>query len=145
MLNYTQVDDLTFNAMLSVLQGGMRMLNDFERFLAPYKLSQGRFALMLTVYNAGGNPLSPSQLAEESGKSRPTVSKMIDRLIQDRLIAPEKAAGDGRSRVLYLTEEGEALLNLIIPEYNKRIQEMSSPLDDDEKMELIRIIGKIAI
>lgn len=144
MLTYKPIDDLTFQSMYAVLQGGMKLLNDLERFLSPYGLSQGRFAIMLALIETNGHIVSPSHLAELTGKSRPTVTKMVDRLLKDGLVLKGTGALDGRSKTLVLSDKGEDLLNEIIPLYNKRILEMSDPLSEVDKTQLISLICKIA-
>lgn len=145
MLSYKPIDDLTFNAMYSVLRGGMKLRGDLEKFLAPFGLSQGRFAIMLSMADRNGTDHTPSHLAEVTGKSRPTVTKMLDKLDADGLIFREKSGEDGRGRKLALTRKGEELLNKIIPGYNSRILEMSFHLSEEDKKQLISIIGKISI
>lgn len=144
MLTYKPIDDLTFQSMYAVLQGGMKLLNDLESFLSPYGLSQGRFAILLVMIESQGKEISPSYLAEVSGKSRPTVTKMVEKLLKEGLVLKKKGAADGRSKTLALTVKGEDLLNKIIPLYNKRILHMSAPLSEDDKKQLISLISKIA-
>lgn len=145
MLSYKPIDDLTFQAMYSVLQGGMKLLNDLERFLSPYGLSQGRLAILLAIVEADGAAVTPSQLADVTGKSRPTVTKMLDRLLEDKLIRKKMDVQDKRARILIISNKGEKLLNRIIPLYNERILQMSAPLTAEDKKNLTELISRIAI
>lgn len=139
----SKLDDLTSYSMLSILQGGMWLLNDLERYLKPFGLSHGRFSILLSVAEAHGEPMNPDALALITGKSRPTVSNMIERLRLDGLISVQIDGEDKRRRLLELTLKATILLGDIIPDYNERIRLMSSNLSDEEKRLVMNVISKI--
>jgi len=143
MKRNNEIDDLTFYSMLSVLQGGMWLLNDIENYLEVFNISHGRFSIMLSVLEAGKKPVRPSELAVKLGKSKPTITKMINKLINDDLVNKTGSDDDKRSSILHLTDKGETLLLSIIPGYNERILKMSASLSDSDKIELMEIISKI--
>ncbi|MDC7126929.1 MAG: MarR family transcriptional regulator [Spirochaetales bacterium] len=137
-----RIDDLTFNAMYSVLQSGMWLLNDLEAYLRPLDMSQARLSILLEI-TASDGIVSPNEIARITGKSRPGITRTIEKLSESGYILISRDFSDGRRKKLALTPKGEELLNQIIPEYNRRILAMSSELSDDEKLELIRLLGKI--
>lgn len=139
----SKLDNLTFYSMLSILQGGMWLLNDLEKYLKPFGLSQGRFSILLSVAEARGESMNPDSLALITGKSRPTVSSMMERLRLDELISIWIDPEDKRRRILEVTLKATKLLEEIIPEYNERIRRMSSNLSDDEKKQLMNIISRV--
>jgi DNA-binding MarR family transcriptional regulator len=53
---------------------------------------------------------TPSDLAAALGMSLPSVSQMIDRLFQLKLVTRAEMAGDRRKKEIALTPEGRALL-----------------------------------
>ncbi len=142
-LNYRELNNLTFYSMLSVLQGGMWMLNDMELYLKPFNLSHGRFSILLTLLGSTNKSLNPVELAEKLGKSKPTITKMIEKLISDGLVSNTDDSRDKRRKLIILTAKAVNLLNIIIPEYNKRISSMSKNLTDSDKKQLMEIIAKI--
>lgn len=143
MIKYEEIDNLTFCSMLGVLQGGMWLLNDLETYLSDFGISQGRFSILLAVLDSERTPVQPSTLAVQLGRSKPTITKMIEKLINDRLIYKKKSEGDRREKILTLSEKGEELINRIVPGYNLRIQQMSSSLTKVEKNSLLQILSKI--
>ncbi len=60
-----KLDDLTFFSMLSLLQGGMWLLNDLENYMKPFGLSQGRLSILLAITESQGGIVSPGDLARE--------------------------------------------------------------------------------
>lgn len=138
-----EIDDLTFNSLYSVLQGGMWLLNDIENFLKDYNISHGRFSILLSMKQSGDETLLSAEMARILGKSKPTISNMIKRLEKEGFILCERQEEDSRGKKLLLTEKAEEFLNRVIPLYNERIAEMTSLWNDDDKRELISLISKI--
>ena len=87
--------------------------------------------------------MNPMDIARITGKSRPTVSRMIDRLETDGLVLAGPDEGDGRRKRLELTDRGTRVLEGAIPGYNRRLRSMSEGLDSRDKRELVRLLGKI--
>jgi DNA-binding MarR family transcriptional regulator len=138
-----KLDDLTFFSMLSLLQGGMWLLNDLEIYLKPFGLSQGRLSILLAITESQTEIISPGDLARRTAKSRPTVTRMIERLDKDGLITIHSDKDDRRSKILSLTDKATKLLEKVIPVYNERIRLMSAALNDGDKRRLITLISKI--
>src|SRR5512145_2739356 len=117
-MSKARLDDLTFYALLSVLQGGMWLLNDIEDFLKPYGISHGRFSILLALQQSAEEALISRQIAVMLGKSKPTVARMLERLASDGLIRLHGDRTDGRKKRIALTGKATALLGPIVPAYN---------------------------
>ena len=138
-----KIDELTFYTMLNVLQSGIWLLNDLETYLRPLNMSQARLSVLLSIDNSSDGIISPKELAKITGKSRPGITRIIDKLSGDGFISMKHNHVDGRSKQLCLTKKGKGLLSKIIPEYNVRIMNMSSKLTNEEKRILNTLLGKI--
>ena len=138
-----KIDDLTFYTMLNVLQSGIWLLNDLETYLRPLNMSQARLSILLSIDNSTDGMISPKELAKTTGKSKPGITRIIDKLSEDGFISIEHSDVDGRRKKLCLTENGRELLGKIVPEYNLRIIKMSSNLSKEEKQILNKLLGKI--
>lgn len=138
-----KIDDLTFYSMLSILQGGMWLLNDLELFLADSNMSHGRFSILLSIMESDGDFLLPINVSKLLGKSKPTITKMIKRLEDDEMVSCVSETDDKRTKKIYITDKGISYMNEIIPEYNKRIAKMSSKLTDADKRSIMKIISKV--
>jgi DNA-binding MarR family transcriptional regulator len=143
ILDYEQLDNLSFYSMLSILQGGMWLLNDIESFLRKYNFSHGRFSILLSVLQSREKMIYPVEIAQALGKSKPTITKMIEKLRIEGFIQVLTDSTDRRAKRLKLTNKSYKLLNKIIPVYNRRIIEMSSGLSDDDKYQLMTLVAKI--
>jgi len=138
-----KIDDLTFYSVYGVLQSGMWLLNDLEAYLKPHDMSQGRLAIMLAILQSSDGVINPKYIAEITGKSRPTITRMVEKLELDGLISSMPDVCDARSKCIRLTRRGELLLDKVIPEYNKRIHEMSAALDSKDKKQLLAILQRL--
>ncbi len=143
LTNMNEMDDLTFNAMLSVLQSGMWLLNDLEDYLRPLKMSQARLSILLAVTASVDGVVSPNEIAAITGKSRPAITRTIEKLSEQGFLSINSDFNDGRKKKLAVTMKGQDLLNKIIPEYNSRILKISAGLTEKDKQMLIELLGKI--
>ncbi|MBI9101522.1 MAG: MarR family transcriptional regulator [Spirochaetales bacterium] len=137
------MDNLTFYSLLSLLQGGMWLLNDIENFLKDFGISHGRFSVLLSLKETKDHMALPADIARSLGKSKPTITKMIGRMESDGLVVINTGKRDGRTREMALTEKGIKLLDRIVPEYNKRLSLMSRNVSDKDKRVLMNIVAKI--
>lgn len=140
-----KVDDLTFAALVSIYKTGNKLLNDIEEFLKPYNISHGRFSILLNLYEHLGRSLYPSEIADSLEISRPTVTGMLKKLVRDGLVTRVVDGDDARKSKIRLSKSGFALLEQIIPIYNKRVVMFGEGLSDEEKYKLIELLGKIRI
>jgi DNA-binding MarR family transcriptional regulator len=136
-------DDLTFYSLLGILQSGMWLQADIERYLAPFGLSHGRFSIMLSVIDAGGSSRIGSDIANSLGVSKATIAKMVDRLIRDEYLTFHGVASDRRQKQYSLTQKGRKLVDKIVPGYIARLRIMSAGVSPFEKQQLIAILSKI--
>lgn len=146
-----QVDESGFYTLLRVWETGNALLNDLEEFLKGFGLSHGRFSILLTLYQKqvqnqdSGKAVAPSKIAGELKKQRPTISGMLRKLVDDKLVAEIPDSGDGRKKLLKLNSRGFKLLERIIPQYNKRIACFAGNLSEEERIQLRDLLAKIRI
>jgi DNA-binding MarR family transcriptional regulator len=136
-------DDLTFYSLLGILQSGMWLQADIEKYLASFGLSHGRFSIMLSIIDAGGSSRIGIDIANSLGVSKATIAKMIDRLIRDEYLTFRGVAVDRRQKQYVLTQRGRKLVNQIVPGYMARLRIMSAGVSPFEKQQLISILSKI--
>ncbi|MEA2683494.1 MAG: hypothetical protein QOK05_1822 [Chloroflexota bacterium] len=58
-------------------------------------------------------PTSPGDLAAEEGVQPPSMTRIIDRLVEKGLVTRGPAPGDGRSNLVSLTPEGRRMVSSI--------------------------------
>ncbi|MDZ4721401.1 MAG: MarR family transcriptional regulator [Roseiflexaceae bacterium] len=76
---------------------------------------------------------SLSDLADHLGMTLPAASKLVDRLLEQRLIARATATGDRRRAELTLTPHGQAALQVAAAAAQDRLTERLSMLSEQER------------
>lgn len=104
-------------------------------------LSTEQWVLLDLLYKSDG--ISQAQLASDSFKNAPTVSRIIDLLDQKNLIKRRRFPNDRRRYRIFLTAEGRVLYETLLPrvEELRRISWMG--LDEKDYEELKRILDKV--
>jgi len=136
-------DDVNFYALLGIVQCGMWLQGDLERYLSAFGMSYGRFSVLLAILERRGKPVIANDLSIALGLSRPTVAKLVERLREGGLIERDRDAGDGRKKNFRITDSGKSLLDRVVPGYLERMRIIGSGLSPDEKERLIDTLGKI--
>ncbi len=64
--------------------------------------------------------------------SQPSVSRLVDRMVQRGLVTKSPDPADGRGALVHATEEGAAAFRKLAARHGRRIAERMSRLDADE-------------
>lgn len=138
-----EIDPAAVIAMLGIKQAAEEIQSSVMDVLQrEHHLSEGRFCV-LVVLHQHGEGVAPSKLAEKAGVTRATVSAMLQRLERDGLVELSAAPGDGRSKVVRLTEAGAELMARILPPHYLRVSRLMEKLSEQEQKELIRLLDKL--
>ena len=116
-----------------------------------HNFSNGRFTVLMLLTAAGSMegdadcnpPKSPADLAEMAGVTRATMTGLIDTLEKDGLVRREPDPHDRRAMLVHLTEEGNAFMSRILPEYFNRVTAIMQPLSSVEKQRMTELLAKV--
>jgi DNA-binding MarR family transcriptional regulator len=86
---------------------------------------------------------SPSALAQSACLSRGAVSKLIDRLLEKRLLTRAEAAGDRRFQDVRLTAIGRKLVPHLAALADKNDEEFFHQLSHEERKHLVTTLKKL--
>ena len=78
-------------------------------------LTPSQFDIIATLGNTSG--MSPKELGEKTLITKGTLTGVIDRLADKKLVRRIASSGDGRCQVIQLTKQGEKLYARIFPEH----------------------------
>jgi len=143
---FPDLDPSACEAFLHLLRSADEGARVVQGPLAQHNISQGRFGvLMLLLKRCGRNAstLGPAELADAAGVSRATMTGLIDTLERDGLVTREPDTVDRRMMIVCLTPKGHELMQAILPEHFKRTAWLMSPLSEDERQTLLRLLNKI--
>jgi DNA-binding MarR family transcriptional regulator len=92
---------------------------------------------------AEGDGISQTDLANDSFKNAPTVSRIISLLVKKGLIVKKQSEDDRRQSVIYLSEEGRALHEQLLPPVRALRMRGWQHLDEHDYAEFVRIMEQI--
>lgn len=104
-------------------------------------LTKPQYAVMRSVAEHPG--IEQVALIEAAVSTKATLAEMLSRMEARGLVRREHDPADKRHRFVYLTDEGEALLNRSIPQGNEVDDEFLGRLSDDEREQFSRLVHKM--
>lgn len=121
-----------------------RVINTLRRennkLILKHDLTLGQFAVMEALYSKGR--LSTGEVMEKILSTSGNIPVIVKNLEKDGFITREQDESDKRRFILDLTDKGKDLMDEIVPENLKFMDELISLWDDDEKEELIILMNK---
>jgi DNA-binding MarR family transcriptional regulator len=103
-----------------------------------FKLNTAYFDVLAQVGAARG--MTQQELADALLVTKGNISQLLSKLEQVGMITRRQ---EGRSNCLSLTERGEALFQVVVPQQEALIADLLEPLSDDEQRELLRLLRKL--
>jgi DNA-binding MarR family transcriptional regulator len=101
-----------------------------------------QFGVLMALYQQG--PLTPSVLAERISSDRNTLSEMLKRMTERKLISKKANAEDRRSIQVQITAKGEAALLKVIPAAARLQDLMLAPLTKEDRAHFLKCMLAIA-
>ena len=138
-----QADANGVQIFIRLLALGSECLLQLDRVLGAHDLSHSRWIVLMLLRRREVWQALPSELAEEQGITRATMSGLIRGLEAQGLVDRQPDESDKRRTVIALTDKGAALVERVLPECLGLMERTLSPLDDTEKSELKRLLEKL--
>ena len=93
-------------------------------------LTPAQFDIIVTLGNTPGMPFK--ELGEKTLITKGTLTGVVDRLADKKLVQRVASPSDGRSQTVQLTKRGEALFERIFPDHLAHLQHAFVGLSPDE-------------
>ena len=108
---------------------------------AGFKITMEQLAIleMLSFYG----DMNMTELSHKTWKQNANITRIIDKLENQKLVVRRAVEGDRRANLLSITENGKQLFNQVIPVIVKNYQEITSCLTREEATVTIRCMNKI--
>jgi DNA-binding MarR family transcriptional regulator len=137
-------DQRGLNAWRSLLQAHASLMRELATDLVTKTgLTLGDFDVLAQLALAGGE-LRMTDLAARAFSSRSSMTRRVDRLVDEGLVRRSGAEADARSVVVALTEAGLARLRETVPVHLRKVSELFvERLDDQELAMLERALDKV--
>jgi DNA-binding MarR family transcriptional regulator len=110
-------------------------------FIAKRALTHSQFFVLIAIHSKGS--CSMRELAERMHVTMPTMSGIVDRLVQAKYVARVANPDDRREVFVRLTTEGQSVLAKFQEAVSSRWSEVLQALDPDEVKAMSGIVGKL--
>ncbi|MBP7616972.1 MAG: MarR family transcriptional regulator [Geothrix sp.] len=140
-LNITLAPE-TSDAYILFIEKSLGHMAEMRDCLARHGLAEGRFIVLEQLMNASG-PMSHTQLAEQVGVTKGSVTGLVDALERDGYIQREPSLGDRRVCYISITKSGREIAHSVAPELGKRVLGLFSGLSLDEQNLLSQLLGRL--
>lgn len=117
----------------------------FEPVFRGVDLSDNSFHVLCLLVAADSGSLSPTELSELVGTSRPNMTRIVDELIEDGLVARSTAARDGRRQVVTISTVGRRKVRETVPRISGPLDYAFSELSDKELAQLNLLLRKLVV
>jgi DNA-binding MarR family transcriptional regulator len=142
---YPDADVTAIASFLNLLRVATELSLALDACLSKHDLLQGRWWVLILLMREENLSSTPSLLAEKTGVTRATMTGLIDSLEQSGLVVRVFDKADRRSVIIRLTEAGQAKLDVVMPDYYRRLRQCMQGLDDTKREELNQILGLIQL
>jgi DNA-binding MarR family transcriptional regulator len=117
-----------------------------EELLTVYRrhgLGEGEFDVLATLRRTGPtHALAPGELAAHTMVTSGAISKRLDRLERDGLVHRTRDEGDGRGRVVRLTDAGRRVIDAAFAEHLANEERLLAELDPGDRELLAEVLGR---
>jgi MarR family transcriptional regulator, 2-MHQ and catechol-resistance regulon repressor len=135
-----QADEmLALNTFIKLMRAGDAVLSRVHRHLDEWGLTISQFGVLDALLHLGA--MSQKELADKILRSSGNLTMVIGNLEKRGLVRRERSVSDRRVLLVYLTTEGESLINEVFPKHVEIIKEEFSILTLEEKIELGNLCG----
>jgi DNA-binding MarR family transcriptional regulator len=142
-LRFPELDIASVETCLAFLSTTIDVYTALDVHFARYGLSMGKFTLLMQLFQANEQGLTPSECAERAGVTRATVTGLLDGLERDGLVKRQPYPDDRRMLSVQLTQKGRELLSQMLPDHFCRTTGLMAHLTDGEKKTLMELLAKV--
>lgn len=140
---YPDADVTAVSTFLSLLRVATNLSTALDTCLSKYDLLQGRWWVLILLMREETRTSTPSVLAEKTGVTRATMTGLLDGLEQVGLITRAYTKDDRRSVLITLTDAGQAKLDVVMPDYYRRLRQCMRGLNEAQRKQLQEILRLI--
>lgn len=133
------------NCTLGLLLGRAAMLKDriIDRHMEPYGITAAQFKVLIIMAQFAVD--IPAELCRHLSLDSGAMTRMLDRLEQKNLLVRQRSEADRRQVRLVLTEDGQALANLLPQIGADAMNQLAGDISPEELQSLERILKKILL
>lgn len=114
-----------------------------RRFAEAHATSLSRFDVLANLERCAGHAASMTELSRMLLASQGNITRLLDRMEQDKLVRRRPSPRDGRVNEVQMTRAGEALFERLSRDHEDWTAAMLGELDNRELKQLIALLDKV--
>lgn len=114
-----------------------------RRFADAHGTSLSRFDVLANLERCPGHAAGATELSRMLLASQGNITRLLDRMEQDRLVRRRPSPRDGRVSEVQMTRAGEALFERLARDHEAWTGSVFAPLEDGELRQLVALLGKL--
>jgi DNA-binding MarR family transcriptional regulator len=114
-----------------------------EHHYQAYGLSRGRWYVLIQLYKASDEGLTPADLADQTGVTRAAMTGLVDSLVDSGHVARGEVGEDRRTYRVRLTPRGTDLIASLLPDHLHRMQGLVQALTPAEREQFVGLVEKL--
>ncbi|MFZ7102927.1 MAG: MarR family winged helix-turn-helix transcriptional regulator [Peptococcaceae bacterium] len=118
-----------------------KMKNKLLHSFKPYDITPEQWGVLIRLWKTEG--ISPKDLAILTSKDRPTVARILEKLEKKGFITREINSEDQRSHLIYLTDKGKKMENILVPIAVKTLDDALIGLEKEQIQALFQTLNTI--
>ncbi|GIP40852.1 transcriptional regulator [Paenibacillus sp. J31TS4] len=107
-----------------IYQTNRKLVHLLTHQFKPYDITPEQWNILRRLEERDG--IKQKELATAAGKDQTTITRILDNLEKKQAVRKAVKAGDRRSYLIYLTEEGRRILRLLQPVFEETMDKVLS-------------------
>jgi DNA-binding MarR family transcriptional regulator len=136
------IEDIRHEAILSVVRTSNLLSQRVMKLLRRFQLTEAQFNVLF-VLKYKQRDLTQADLGSRLVVTRASVTSVLDKLEDKKLVARRTVSGNRRIYHIDLTDTGSALINEVEPLYRENVHEVLTDFKDDDCQALINRLEQI--
>ncbi|MGM0903559.1 MAG: MarR family winged helix-turn-helix transcriptional regulator [Bacillota bacterium] len=126
---------------LTLMQTSKRVHDRIKEEMTKNKLSITEFSVLEVLYHKGKQTIQ--QIGKSILISSGSMTYVIDKLEERGLVSRNACPDDRRAIHVLLTDQGNTVMNEIMPTYHELVSDMFGSLSDDDAETFVQLLRKV--
>jgi len=114
-----------------------------SRYLEAFDLSTGRMSILMMLHTCDQAAVTPGELADRCGVTAATISRLVESLIREGLVARVPDPDNRRISPVQLTEKGQDLLVRVLPDYFCGIGSIFGHFEERDRQQFLDYLNQL--
>lgn len=134
---YPDADINAISDFVNLLRASSDISTALDKLLAKHNLLQGRWWVLVLLMRQEDLTSTPTDLAEKAGVTKATMTGFIEGLVKEGLVTRITDDADRRKLLIKLTTLGQEKLDVVLPDYYKKVSALMSALSNAQRESLV--------